>query len=115
MDEKMFGFLSIIVIGCGVYCFYAFFKMKNGGPINETLLLGQSYEEYKCKDKEAFVKKSLPAVFILAIVSTVYGILDFVHFYVKSMGALDMIGMIVFLATLVWFLVYTRKLKKIYF
>lgn len=115
MDEKMFGFLSLIFLGCGVYSFYAYFKMKKGGPINDTLLLGGAYEEYKCKDKEAFLKKALPAVLTLAIVSTVYGIIDFVHFYVQPLGVLDTIGMVAFFVTLLGFFVYTGKLKKMYF
>ena len=43
--EEMFGFLSVIVIGCGIYSLYAYIQMKKGGPINEALLLGRSYNE----------------------------------------------------------------------
>lgn len=56
MDDmnSMFGFVSIIVLGCGIYALYAYFMMKKNGHINETLLLGKSYSEYMCKDKETF-------------------------------------------------------------
>lgn len=114
MDE-MFGFLSVIVFGCGIYSFYAYIQMKKGGPINEALLLGKAYEEYKCKDKEEFLSKALPAVLVFAIASTVYGVIDFVHCYVKPMKTADLVGMVVFLAVLIGFLVYTGKLKKRYF
>lgn len=113
--EEMFGFLSIIVLGCGIYSFYAYFQMKKGGPINEALLLGRSYDEYKCKDKAAFLEKSLPAVLAFAIMSTIYGVVDFIHCYVQPIKTVDMICMILFFVVLVWFLVYTGKLKKIYF
>ncbi len=114
MDE-MFGFISIMVVGFGLYGFYAYFQMKKGGPINEALLLGRSYAEYKCKDKEQFVKKSLPAVLIFACASVIYGVIDLIHCYVQPLGILDVIGLIGFLAVLVWYLVYTSKLKKQYF
>ena len=99
MDE-MFGFISIMVVGFGLYGFYAYFQMKKGGPI---------------KDREQFVKKSLPAVLIFACASVIYGVIDLIHCYVQPLGILDVIGLIGFLAVLVWYLVYTSKLKKQYF
>ena len=51
MDD-FFGIISVIVFGCGIYGFYAYFQMKRDGHINETLLLGKSYTEQMCKDKE---------------------------------------------------------------
>lgn len=114
MDE-MFGFVSVIVLGFGLYSFYAYIQMKKGGPISEVLLLGKSYNEYQCKDKAAFLNKALPAVLIFASACVIYGAIDFVHCYVYPMRVVDLIGMVVFLAVLVWFLVYTGKLKKMYF
>lgn len=114
MDE-MFGFISIMVIGFGVYGFYACFQMKKGGPINEALLLGRSYEEYKCKDKEGFIREALPAVRVFSCAAIVYGVVDFIHCFVQSLGIVDMIGLVLFLAVLIWYLVYTSKLKKRYF
>lgn len=113
--EEMFGFLSVMVIGCGLYSFYAYFQMKKGGPINEALLLGRSYEEYKCKDKVGFLKEALPAVLVFACSAVVYGVVDFIHCYIQPLGFADTAGLILFLAVLVWYLVYTSKLKKRYF
>lgn len=113
--DQMFGFLSVIVLGCGVYSIYAYIQMKKGGPINEALLLGRSYDEFKCKDRDAFLAKALPAVLVFACASLLYGAVDFVHCYLHPMKSVDIICMILFLAVLVWFLVYTGKLKKIYF
>lgn len=115
MDDSIFGFVSIIILGCGVYSLYAYIKMKQDGHINETLLLGKGYMEYQCKDKEAFMKKAMPAVLLFGIVSTVYGIIDTIHFYFRPMGIVDMIAMVVFLIVLVGYMVYTSKLKKQYF
>ena len=51
MDDSIFGFIGVLVLFCGLYGIYAYVKMKKGGPINEALLLGKSYVEYKCKDR----------------------------------------------------------------
>lgn len=113
--EEMFGFISVMVMGFGVYGFYAYFQMKKGGPINEALLLGRSYDEYKCKDKEGFIKEALPAVLVFACTAVIYGVVDFIHCFVQPLGFVDAIGLVLFLAVLVWYLAYTSKLKKRYF
>lgn len=117
MDDmnNMFGFVSVMVLGCGIYALYAYFKMKKDGHINETLLLGKSYSEYMCKDKEAFLGKSLPAVLAFAVVSLVYGAIDVVHCYVRPLGMIDVVSGVIFLAVVIWYMVYTTKLKKKYF
>ena len=115
MDDSFFGFVSIIVLGCGFYALYAYVKMKKDGHINETLLLGKNQMEYQCKDKEAFMKKSLPAVLIFGVVSTLYGVIDLIHYYVVRIKVLDMIAMIVFFVALLWFVLYTAQLRKKFF
>lgn len=112
---NVFGFVSMIVLFCGVYGFYAYFKMRKTGHINETILLGKGYSEYKCKDKEGFLKKALPAVLAFAVVSAGYGIIDVIHCYVKPLGIFDTIAGVVFMAVLIWYMAYTTKLKKQYF
>ena len=74
--NSVFGFIGILAVGCGIYCLYAYFNMKKDGHINETILLGKSYSEKMCKDKEAYLKKALPAVLGFGIVSILYGIVD---------------------------------------
>ena len=71
--NSVFGFIGILAVGCGIYCLYAYFNMKKDGHINETILLGKSYSEKMCKDKEAYLKKALPAVLGFGIVSILYG------------------------------------------
>ena len=39
--EDMFGALSLLIFGCGIYGLYAYVKMKKDGHINEILLLGK--------------------------------------------------------------------------
>lgn len=113
--DNTFGIFSLLFFGCGVYAIYAWVKMKKDGHINETLLLGKNYFEYACKDKEAFIKKAQPAVLTFGIVSVVYGVIDFVHYYVTPIQILDYIAMAAFFVCIVWFMVYTTRLKREYF
>lgn len=113
--NDVFGFVSLIVLGCGLYTLYAFIKMKQTGEINETLLLGNAYTAKQCKDKKSFLKKALPAVLVFGIVTTAYGVIDLIHSFVTPLGIVDTIAMILFLVVIVGFLVYTTKLKKEYF
>lgn len=115
MDESVFGFVSIMAFGCGIYGLYAYIRMKMDGHINETLLLGKKYSEHMCKNKEEFVKKALPAVLVFGIVATVYGVIDMIHCFVTPIPVLDYTGLAVFLGVLVWYMVYTTKLKNKYF
>ena len=110
--NSVFGFIGILAVGCGIYCLYAYFNMKKDGHINETILLGKSYSEKMCKDKEAYLKKALPAVLGFGIVSILYGIVDCIHWYVNPMEMVDTVGGILFMAALVVFAVYTMQLKK---
>ena len=114
-DENIFGFVSIMAFGCGIYGLYAYIQMRRNGSINETLLLGKKYSEYMCRDKAAFVKKALPAVLVFGIVATVYGVIDMIHCFVTPIPVLDYTGLAVFLGVLVWYMVYTTKLKNKYF
>ena len=108
--NSVFGFIGILAVGCGIYCLYAYFNMKKDGHINETILLGKSYSEKMCKDKEAYLKKALPAVLGFGIVSILYGIVDCIHWYVNPMEMVDTVGGILFMAALVVFAVYTMQL-----
>ena len=53
--NDIFGFVSLIVLGCGIYTLYAYIKMKKTGEINEILLLGNAYVAKKCKNKKGSV------------------------------------------------------------
>lgn len=112
---SIWGFIGIVVLVCGVYALHAFVKMKTTGEINASLLLGNEYIYKKCKNKDAFIKKSGPALLIFGIVALVYGAIDVIHCYIYPMAVADTVGMVVFFIVLVAFAVYTTKLKREYF
>ena len=117
MDDMygMWGFIGVIAFCCGIYALYAFIQMKRSGEINASLLLGKEYVYKKCKNKEAYIQKAGPALLVFGIVALVYGILDVIHCYVYTMTVVDTVGMVVFFIVLVWFAVYTSKIKREYF
>ena len=55
--NDVFGFVSLIVLGCGIYTLYAYIKMKKTGEINEILLLGNAYVAKNVKIKKHFWKR----------------------------------------------------------
>lgn len=115
MDSSFVGVISLIVTVCGIYCIYAYFDMKKTGEINGTLLLGNNIPAYKCKDKEAYLKKTMPMVLLLGVVTTIYGLIDLVNNFLLPLGIVDAAAMIIFLIVLVVFVVITTKCKKEYF
>ena len=108
--NSVWGFIGIIVFACGVYAIYSYIKMKKDGEINASILLGKDFMY-----KEAYIKKVGPALLGFGLVAIVYGILDMIHCYVYPMAAVDTVGMIVFFVALLWFAVYTARLRNQYF
>ena len=113
--DSVWGFIGIMVFICGIYAVYAFVKMKATGEVSETLLLGKEYRYKKCKDKEAYIRKAGPALLIFGIKAVIYGGIDIVHCYIYPMAVVDMVGMVVFLCVLIWFGIYTTKVKNEYY
>ena len=113
--DSVWGLVGIVVFVCGIYAIYSFARMRSTGAISAALLLGKDYMYKKCKNKEAYIQKAGPALLVFGIAALASGALDIVHCYVYRMPAADTIGMLLFFVVLVWFAVYTTKLKKEYF
>ncbi len=113
--DSMWGFVGIIVFACGIYALYSYVQMKSKGEINASLLLGKDYIYKTCKNKEEYIRKASPALLVFGLVAVIYGAVDVIHCYVYPMAVLDVAGMIIFFIVLVWFAVYTAKLKNKYY
>lgn len=113
--NSVWGFIGIIVFACGIYAIYSFIKMNKDGEINASILLGKDFVYKKCKDKDAYIKKAGPALLVFGFTALAYGVLDIIHCYVYQMQAVDTAAMIVFFIVLVWFAVYTAKLRNKYY
>lgn len=113
--DSIWGFIGIIVFACGIYALYSYVKMKKDGEINASILLGKDDMYKKCKNKEEYIHKVGPALLTFGLVSLIYGALDIIHCYLYPMAVVDTVGMIIFFIVLVWFALYTRKLKNEYY
>ncbi|MDD2979647.1 MAG: hypothetical protein PHN80_06695 [Hespellia sp.] len=114
MSSDLNGMISVLILGCGLYILYSFYNMKKTGVISETLLSGKNIGK-KCKDKEGFLKESLPYVLILGIFTVLYGAIDMVNNFVTPLGMIDVIAAFVFVAVLIFYVLITQKLKKKYY
>jgi len=118
MDGLM-GIISLIILGSGVYVLYAWYKMKVTGEISDTLLVGKDFDTSKCKDREAYIKKTSPAVLLLGIIVTICGIVISLRHYVMQDNEiivfLDPIVSIIVVIAIIIYGVYTGKQKRIYF
>lgn len=113
--NSIWGFIGIIVFAGGVYAIYSCIRMKKDGEINASILLGKDYIYKTCKDKEGYIKKAGPALMVFGFAAIIYGIIDVIHCYVYPITVVDTVGMIIFFVVLIWFAVYTARLKDTYF
>ena len=111
--EDMFGALSLLIFGCGIYGLYAYVKMKKDGHINEILLLGKGITEQMCSNKEEFIQKALPAVLVFGIFTTLYGAVDAIHYFIFPMKVLDLIAGCISYCTDLVYGIYNQAEKEI--
>ena len=114
-NNLMWGIMSILIVLCGFYGFFAYFRMKKGGPIDKILILGNEFPEEKCKDIELLRARSLPAVLIFSIGTTLFGVLELIHAFVRYFGVWNIIPIMLFFIVIFWFVTYTSKLKSALF
>ena len=117
--DGILGIMTLIILGSGLYCLWAWYQMKTTGEINEPLLLGKQFQAFQCKNKAEFVEKALPAVLILGIFTTLYGAVNLLHFMFFRDDPvfiwIDRVMLVVVLINLIRFGRFTSKLKKMYF
>lgn len=113
--DNMFGAIGVIILACGLYCFYSYFKMKKTGVPSDVILLSKDEANRPCKDKAAFMAKTSPLVLMLSVVTTVYGIIDVVNSYVFEMSIVDTVAGVIFFIVLIVYMVQTQKIKRAYY
>jgi hypothetical protein len=117
--EGIMGFLSIIILGAGLFVLYAWYNMVFNGVISESLFLGKHYDANKIKDRDAFIKKASPALLVFGVVTTICGAITTLRHYMfqesELLILLDPVSNAIVLIVLICFAIYTGKLKKLYF
>lgn len=110
-----FGFIDLIVIGCGFYGFYSWYLLVYKHEIKKTLLLGGNTTPEQCTDVEGFAKFMGPRLLVLSAAMVVFGGISAYNSYGSGIGNFLWVGMALFLAVIVWYCVQLRKADHLYF
>lgn len=110
-----FGFIDIIVICGGIYGFYSWYMLVKKHEIKKTFLLGGSTTPEQCVDIEGFAGYMGNKLLILSVDLLIFGAFSAYNSYVEEVGMALWIGMVIFLAVIVWYLMHLRKADELYF
>lgn len=108
----LFGLISVV---CGVYCLYAYYLLKFKNEITASLLLPKGVDTKKCKDYRGYCEEVQKPVFMLGIVTLIYGGVDLFCSYVGEGEMLIACMIAVVLVILMIYSVWTRKINMKYF
>lgn len=110
--DMLFG---IIGVAMGIYVLYAAYMMKKTGEINQSLLLDKDTNPVMCKDKEGYMKKVMPCMWVLGFGALLYGGIMLINANLISIPTISLISIGVFLIIILWYAVVTMKAKKQFF
>ena len=118
MDSMNF-LLDLIALGCGVYCLYTWIKL----PIDKKLfknglLVPKEKKVSDCSDEAAYIAYIGPKLGVLAIVTTLYGILFTLNDNLPSQIVpypWNFIPLAIVMAAIVWYAICNSKANKLYF
>ena len=106
---SMFGFMDIIVMACGVYGLYSWYMLVYKHEIKKTFLIGGDTTPEQCNDIEGFASYMGTKLLVLDIAMLVFGGLSAYNSYIGDVGPVIWVGLIGFLAIIVWYCVFLRK------
>lgn len=112
---SMFGFMDIIVMACGVYGVYSWYMLVYKHEIKKTFLIGGDTTPEQCKDVEGFASYMGTKLLILSIAMLAFGGLSAYNSYIGDVGPVIWVGLIGFLAIIVWYCVFLRKADGMFF
>lgn len=115
MSNEIDVLFGLFALGCGLYCFYAFYMLKCKHEIKAAVLLPKGGNAKKCKDYEGYCQEAQKPLLLLSIVVTLYGGIDLYNTCVGGAKTLFLIMVIALLPTLVIYSVSIKKLNEKYF
>lgn len=124
MDFNSFNSLfSFIMLFCGLYCFYAWYQLRDGKIPEKFMLLNQTLPADQCLDQEYYTQYMRPRLLVFAIVITLFagfGILDARFALLESwvpagpaylVGSL-LVNSVIPFGVIVWFCICLMKIQK---
>lgn len=112
---SMFGFLDIIVFGCGLYSVYSWYMLTQKQQILKTFLVAADTNPEHCKDIKGFADFMGKKLLITAFTMLAYGGISLYSDYVRDLGKAIWAVIAVFLAVVIWYCVQLRKADALYF
>lgn len=112
-----YTFMDVAMLIIGVYCFYSWYMFVFKKNLDKVqLFLSQSQKTEKCKDKDGFIKRFSPALFIFSLaffaIGLVFSLNDiFVFFPVSETFRIYTVPLA---AIVIGMVVYTRLVSKKY-
>ncbi len=103
---------DIVILIFGVYMVVSALRMKRTGAISQTVITPE--EIAKCKDKRGFIEFMYWKEALFGGLITLVGVLGIVNDLVVSLGAFNIIEMLVFLAAFLWFQNELRRAREKY-
>lgn len=104
---------DVIILIYGAYTVYTALQMKKTGEPAKWLVNEQ--EIGRCKDKRGFVDAIYAATILFGVVTMLYGVVSLLTSYVFRVSFVDMICLIVFLASCVFYMVTLNRARKKFF
>lgn len=112
---SMFGFIDMVVLGCGLYGIYSWYLLLYKKEIKKTFLLGGDYQPEGCSDIDGFAKAMGTKLLIVSIAMILFSGLSLYNDNVASVGVFYWIALVLFLVLLTWYSAMLRKYNKQFF
>lgn len=111
--------MNLFALGCGGYCAYTWVRLVTGKQLfPNALLIPNNKKPADCSDEAAYIRRILPSLGVLAVVTLIYGVV----FTVNDMLETPLLGypwnllpVVLVLAALVWYAVVNAKANRMYF
>lgn len=104
---------DLVIFGFGIYMVAAALKMKKTNVISTVLITAE--ESAKCTDKEGFIRDMYWREALLGALMILLGALGVVSDCIVSLGAFNIVEMVLFLAVFLWFQRGLSRARKQFF
>jgi len=101
---------DLLIAAYGAFLIYSARKMKITGEPSSAIL--PRYELMRCMDKKGFIDAVYNKTMLFGIIILVYGIAEIVNEKFISNSYIDLIGMIVFVVSFIWFVASLRQIRS---
>lgn len=103
---------DVVIAGFGIYMIAAALKMKKTGEISSAVITPE--EIAKCKDKKGFIDFIYWKEAVFGVMVILAGVLGIVNEHVVSLGAFNIVELVVFLGAFIWFQTQLNKARKVF-